>query len=104
MKITEDSKALIRQLKNVELIDLENEYECCGFGGTFAVKQPQLSDVMVNDKVDYIRQSGAARVLSGDCGCLMNINGAMNYRNIPITGQHLAEFIWERINAKSSTA
>jgi L-lactate dehydrogenase complex protein LldE len=98
MKITEVSKALIRQLKNVELVDLENEYECCGFGGTFAVKQPLLSEVMVNDKVDYIRQTGASRVLSGDCGCLMNISGAMNYREIPVTGQHLAEFIWERIH------
>jgi len=104
MKVTEDSKALIRQLKNVELVDLEHEYECCGFGGTFAVKQPELSSVMVNDKVDYIRQTGAVRVLTGDCGCLMNISGAMNYRNIPITGQHLAEFIWERINAKPSSA
>ncbi len=98
MKITEDSKLLIRQLKNVDLLDLENEYECCGFGGTFAVKQPALSGVMVNDKVDYIRQSGATRVLAGDCGCLMNISGAMDYRKIPVSSQHLAEFIWERIN------
>ncbi len=104
MKVTEDSKSLIRQLKNVELVDLENEYECCGFGGTFAVKQPQLSGVMVNDKVDYIKQSRAVRVLSGDCGCLMNISGAMEYRQVPITGQHLAEFIWERINGKPSTS
>ncbi len=102
MKITEDSKSLIRQLKNVELVDLENEYECCGFGGTFAVKHPQLSGVMVNDKIDYIQQSGAARVLSGDCGCLMNISGAMDYRQVPIAGQHLAEFIWERINGQPS--
>ena len=98
MKVTEDSKSLIRQLKNVELVELENEYECCEFGGTFAVKQPELSGVMVNDKVDYIRQSGATRVLSGDCGCLMNISGAMDYRKVTVTSQHLAEFIWERIN------
>ena len=100
MKVTEDSKSLIRQLKNVELIDLENEYECCGFGGTFAVKHPQLSGVMVNDKIDYIKRSGATRVLAGDCGCLMNITGAMDYRHESITGQHLAEFIWERINGQ----
>jgi L-lactate dehydrogenase complex protein LldE len=103
MKVTEVSKSLIRQLKNVELLDLENEYECCGFGGTFAVKQPALSGVMVNDKVDYIKQSGATRVLAGDCGCLMNITGAMEYRNVPISGQHLAEFIWERINGEPSS-
>ncbi len=98
MKVTEDSKSLIRQLKNVELIELENERECCGFGGTFSVKQPEISGAMVNDKVDDIFQTGASRVLSGDCGCLMNITGAMEYRNMPVTGQHLAEFIWERTN------
>ena len=104
MQVTEDSKSLIRQLKNVELVDLENEYECCGFGGTFSVKQPQLSGVMVNDKVDYIIQSGATRVLSGDCGCLMNISGAIDFRSEQITGQHLAEFIWERTNGQPSSS
>lgn len=98
MGITEDSKALIRQLQNVELIELQNEKECCGFGGTFAVKQSEISGAMVKDKVDDVIQSGAARVLTGDCGCLLNITGAMEYQGTPVTGQHLAEFIWERIN------
>lgn len=100
MRVTEDAKALIRQLRNVELAELENEYECCGFGGTFAVKHPLLSEAMVNDKVEYIRLTGAQRVLSGDCGCLMNITGAIDFRGVPISGQHLAEFIWERINGE----
>jgi L-lactate dehydrogenase complex protein LldE len=100
MGVIEDSKSLIRQLKNVELVELQNENECCGFGGTFAVKQPDLSGAMVADKVEDIRQTGALRLLSGDCGCLLNISGAMAYQNLPIKGQHLAEFIWERINGK----
>ena len=57
---------------------------------------------MVNDKVDYIKQSGATRVLSGDCGCLMNIAGAMEHLNIAVSAQQLAEFIWERINGGPS--
>lgn len=96
MKITEDSKSLIRQLKNVELMELEREYECCGFGGTFAVKQPAISAAMVKDKVEDIRNTGAARMITGDCGCLMNISGAMQHQNITIASQHLAEFLWER--------
>lgn len=99
MRIIEDSKSLIRQLQNVQLIELQNEYECCGFGGTFAVKQPDLSGAMVRDKVADIQQTAATRLLTGDCGCLMNIKGAMESQKIPIKGQHLAEFIWERINA-----
>ncbi|MEJ2730205.1 MAG: (Fe-S)-binding protein [Deltaproteobacteria bacterium] len=100
MGVIEDSKSLIRQLKNVALVELQNESECCGFGGTFAVKQPDISGAMVADKVEDITRSGASRLLTGDCGCLMNINGAMEYQNSPIKGQHLAEFIWERINGR----
>ena len=99
MGVIEDSKSLIRQLANVELIDLERETECCGFGGTFAVKQPRISGAMVKDKVNDISQTGAAVVLAGDCGCLMNITGAMEKSGLPVKGQHIAEFIWERINA-----
>jgi L-lactate dehydrogenase complex protein LldE len=99
MGVIEDSKSLIRQLKNVELLELENERECCGFGGTFSVKQPAISEAMVRDKVTDVRQTGASRMLTGDCGCLMNIAGAMEHLNVPVKGQHLAEFIWERINA-----
>lgn len=98
MNIIEDSKALIRQLQNVELVELEREHECCGFGGTFAVKHPQISAAMVRDKVSDIQASGATRMITGDCGCLMNISGVMAKEAIPITGQHLAEFIWERIH------
>ncbi len=96
MGITEDSKALIRQLENVTLVELERETECCGFGGTFSVKQPEISAAMVRDKTEDIRRTGASRVLSGDCGCLMNISGAMEHRRVPVRGQHVAEFIWER--------
>ena len=98
MGITEDSKQLIAQLANVELIALQREHECCGFGGTFAVKQPDISKAMVNDKIDDILETEASVVLSGDCGCLMNISGAMAYRQLPVDGKHVAEFIWERIN------
>jgi L-lactate dehydrogenase complex protein LldE len=103
MEVTEDSKSLIRKLENVELVELQNESDCCGFGGTFAVKQPAISAVMLKDKTADIQQTGAERLITGDCGCLMNISGAMQYDHASINGQHLAEFIWERINGESST-
>ncbi len=101
MGVIEDSKSLIRQLKNVELIELQNERECCGFGGTFSIKQPAISGAMVKDKAEDVYLTGASRLLAGDCGCLMNITGAMEYQKIPVRSQHLAEFIWERINESS---
>jgi len=96
MGIIRHSKTLIRQLKNVKLVELQRESECCGFGGTFAVKQPAISAAMVMDKVADIVGTGASAVVSGDCGCLMNISGAMAHLGVSIAGQHLAEFIWER--------
>ena len=99
MQITEDSKRLLRQLDQVELVELEREEECCGFGGTFSVKQPAISSAMVYDKTEDIQQTGAERVISGDCGCLMNISGTLEHRRIPVRSQHIAELIWERIHA-----
>ncbi|MGD9333117.1 MAG: (Fe-S)-binding protein [Desulfobacterales bacterium] len=99
MQVTEDSKTLLRKLQQVELVELEREDECCGFGGTFAVKQPAVSAAMVYDKTEDIRKRGVERVISGDCGCLMNITGALAHRRLSIKGQHIAEFIWERTHA-----
>ena len=98
MDVIRHSKALIRQLKNVTLVELERETECCGFGGTFAVKQPDISAAMVKDKVADITRTGASALVAGDCGCLLNITGAMANAGIAVDGKHLAEFLWERIN------
>jgi L-lactate dehydrogenase complex protein LldE len=96
MKVIHHAKALINRLKNVTLVELQRENECCGFGGTFAVKQPAISAAMVKDKVADIRQTGATTLLAGDCGCLMNITGAMDHMGVAVEGKHLAEFLWER--------
>ncbi len=100
MDVIRHSKVLIRQLKNVTLVELERETECCGFGGTFAVKQPAISAAMVKDKVDDIARTGASMVVAGDCGCLMNITGAMDQAGVAVAGKHLTEFLWERINGQ----
>ena len=100
MQITEDSKSLIRQLDNVELIELQHENECCGFGGTFSLKYPEISEAIVQDKTQDVIETGASHLLTGDCGCLMNITGAMEFQNMKVKGQHLAEFIWGRSQSK----
>ncbi|MDJ0782366.1 MAG: (Fe-S)-binding protein [Desulfosarcinaceae bacterium] len=100
MNVVQYAKALIGQLSKVTLVELERETECCGFGGTFAIKQAAISAAMVKDKVDDIRRSGASTLLAGDCGCLMNIAGAMAHGQLAIDGKHLAEFLWERTNGQ----
>jgi L-lactate dehydrogenase complex protein LldE len=98
INVIEDSKSLIRQLKNVEFVALVNEFECCGFGGTFSVKHSNISGAMVQDKVAAIQKTGASYLLVGDCGCMMNISSAMKYKKLTVKSTHLAEFLWDRIN------
>ena len=100
MDVVRDAKTLIGQLKNVTLVELERETECCGFGGTFAVKQPDISAAMVTDKVNDIARTGASTFVAGDCGCLMNITGAMEHSGVNVGGKHLAQFLWERTHGR----
>jgi L-lactate dehydrogenase complex protein LldE len=98
MGVVDQPKALLRQLTNVTLVENPREKECCGFGGTFAVRQPEISAAMVTDKVAALEETRAARVVSGDCGCLMNITGAMGKFGSAMGGQHIAEFLLERLD------
>ncbi len=94
------ARALLGQLTQVERVEHDHESECCGFGGTFSVRMPDISGAMVADKTQSLLASGAEQVVSADCGCLMNINGAFEKQNIPLLGQHLASFLWQRTQVK----
>jgi L-lactate dehydrogenase complex protein LldE len=96
MGIVDEPKKLLAQLSNVELVSLTRERECCGFGGTFAVRLPEISAAMVEDKAADVTATGAAMLLSGDGGCLLNISGRLDAEGRPIPARHIAEFLWER--------
>lgn len=99
MGVAAEHSGLLRQLSNVELLEHEHKDECCGFGGTFAVKHPEISAAMVQDKARSITATGAEVLISGDCGCLMNITGHMQHTGEGPVGRHIAAFLWERTNA-----
>ena len=96
MGVADRIESLIDQLSNVEVLEQERKAECCGFGGTFAVKQADVSGAMVNDKTKALRATGASQVISQDCGCLMNIGGAFDHQGSGPLTRHIAEFLWER--------
>ncbi|MCV3424794.1 (Fe-S)-binding protein [Campylobacter sp. IFREMER_LSEM_CL1085] len=96
-KSIQASKNLLKKLKNVELIPLEFEEECCGFGGTFSVKEPQISNSMAQEKIKDIQNTGVKYVLSSDGGCLMNIAGTMSKMGLDIKGIHLYDFLNKRL-------
>jgi L-lactate dehydrogenase complex protein LldE len=89
-------RRLLGQLANVEIVPLPRERECCGFGGTFSVRHPEISAAMVEDKADAVVSTGAAALLSGDGGCLLNISGRLDARGAGVRACHVAEFLWER--------
>lgn len=90
------ARELLAQLGNVERVDHDHESECCGFGGTFSVRMPDISGAMVADKTRALKETGADQILTADCGCLMNINGALEKQREALRGQHLASFLWQR--------
>jgi L-lactate dehydrogenase complex protein LldE len=96
MGVADKIESLLGQLSNVERVEQIRKAECCGFGGTFAVKQPEISASMVLEKVETIRATQADRLVGQDAGCLMNIGGAMEKQGDAIPHQHIAEFLWER--------
>lgn len=100
MGVAHAAEALIGQLAQVQEVEQERKPECCGFGGTFALKQPEISADMVRDKTECLRAAGPDVVVSQDCGCLMNIGGAFEYQGRGPKTQHIAEFLWERTHAK----
>jgi L-lactate dehydrogenase complex protein LldE len=96
MGVAGDADALVDQLAQVERVGFTRQTECCGFGGTFAVKHGPISAAMVSEKVDCIEAATPDRLVGGDCGCLMNIGGHMRHRGSGIKVQHIASLLWER--------
>jgi hypothetical protein len=95
-----DRPQAARRSGHVKVAQQDHESECCGFGGTFSIKQPEISGAMVEDKVKALKATGAERVVSADCGCLMNILGHAAWkdeqegRKTPsLPGEHIASFL-----------
>lgn len=96
MQVSDRGDTLLAQLQHVQVLEHAHKTECCGFGGTFSIKQADISGAMVQAKSEALNASGAQRVISQDCGCLMNIGGALDKQRTQLPTQHIAEFLLER--------
>lgn len=103
-----NDRKLLGELGNVHLVTHDHETECCGFGGTFAVRQPDISGAMVRDKLHSLKETGAEEVVSADCGCLLNILGHAEHEHAKsrgqqtgLVGEHIASFLWKRTGGKA---
>ncbi|WP_042426444.1 (Fe-S)-binding protein [Streptacidiphilus anmyonensis] len=85
--------ALLRAVKDLELLELPGAEECCGFGGTFAVKNPDVSAAMGADKVAAALSTGAQVLCGADNSCLLHLDGMVRRRHAPLRTVHLAEIL-----------
>ncbi|HUA86953.1 MAG TPA: (Fe-S)-binding protein [Bryobacteraceae bacterium] len=86
-------RRLLENVRGLRLIEMDAAEECCGFGGTFSVKFPEVSGAIARTKIESIVRSGAEIVVSADASCLMQIQGALSRAGSPIRAMHLAEVL-----------
>ncbi|MBT8485130.1 MAG: (Fe-S)-binding protein [Phycisphaerales bacterium] len=91
----DETMSLLRGIAGVRLHPLEHRDQCCGFGGTFAVKQPAISGGMLREKVSCIAATGADVVVCNDAGCAMNIAGGCHRAGTPVEVRSFAEILAE---------
>src|SRR5699024_5312230 len=84
---------LLENVAGLEILPLATSYDCCGFGGTFALKMTNMSEQMVDEKIRHIEESGAEVLIGADSSYLMNIKGRIERLNKPIKVMHIAEVL-----------
>ena len=89
------AQTLAEGIEGVTVTDLPGADQCCGFGGTFSVKMPEISSAMLNDKVRNINSTDADAIVTGDASCLTQMNGGLSRSNSPHRVIHIADLLAE---------
>jgi L-lactate dehydrogenase complex protein LldE len=93
LKVYSEPRSLLSNVREAELIEIENADACCGFGGTFSVKYPEISVAILDQKIEAIERAGVQAVVSGDASCLMQIGGRLSRNGSSVRVMHLAEVL-----------
>jgi len=91
--VRDQPKQLLRAVKGLELVPLNDEETCCGFGGVFSVVYPEVSKAMMEAKIANVQASGAEVVVIGEPGCLMTVSGGLRKSGSPVRAMHLIEIL-----------
>jgi len=93
LRVGERPLRLLRGVEGIDLVELPGAEQCCGFGGTFALKNAAVSTAMLADKTAAIRSTGADVCTAGDASCLMHIGGGLSRDGAKVRSVHLAEIL-----------
>lgn len=97
--VKQQPRKLLSKVPGIRLVEMADSEVCCGFGGTFAMKYPEISNAMVDKKTANAAASGADLLLAGDLGCLMNMAGKLKRADLPLAARHVAEVLAGEIDA-----
>jgi L-lactate dehydrogenase complex protein LldE len=95
--VQDEPLALLQSVRDIDLVELPYATDCCGFGGTFSVKMPDISAAMVSEKTKHVLETEAEVLVGTDMGCLMNIDGRLRREGKPVRVMHVAELLYEGI-------
>jgi L-lactate dehydrogenase complex protein LldE len=93
LELGDRPQRLLKNVKGIDLVELPRNDECCGFGGTFSIKNPDVSAAMLADKMESVIDTGAEVVCAGDRSCLMHIGGGLDRIRAGVRTLHLAEIL-----------
>lgn len=93
LHVSEEPRRLLRAVDGIELVEMQDYRLCCGFGGTFSVKFPEVSVAMGQDKLRAAADAGAEYLVANDSGCLMHLAGIIRREGLPLKTKHLAEIL-----------
>lgn len=99
LKVRQQPRRLLATVRGIELVEMAESEVCCGFGGTFCVKYPEISTQMVSAKVEHAGATGADLLLAGDLGCLMNMAGRLKRQGSTLQVRHVAEVLAGELQA-----
>jgi len=91
--IKEGPRKLLSKVKGLELVEMKDNEICCGFGGTFSVKFEDISVAMADQKLQHAMDTGASFIISTDISCLMQLDGRIKNKGLPITTMHIADLL-----------
>lgn len=95
LKVVDEPIQLLSNVKGLEFVELPYKGDCCGFGGTFSVKMPDISMAMVQEKTEHVDETDADILVGSDMACIMNIQGRMNRNGQKVRTMHVAEVLAE---------
>ena len=93
LQVKRQPRQLLASVEGLDLREMEDSEVCCGFGGTFCVKYPEISTRMVSNKAEHVEATGAELLLAGDMGCLLNMAGRLKRLGSAVQARHVAEVL-----------